>query len=200
MTSIIGITGGIGSGKTTVAGCFAALGYAVYSADERARRLMNESAEVVARIRDLFGAEAYLPDGSYNRPFVASVVFRQPAMLQQLNVIVHPAMFGDFAQWRTALAAAGYAKPFALKEAAILYESGTDADCHTVLTVYAPKNLRLARAAARDNAPAADIIRRMDAQWSDLRKRQRADFTIFNDGTHALAPQVAAVIRQYGSR
>lgn len=194
---IVGVTGGIGSGKSTVAGFFTALGYALYVADERAHHVIQHKPEVVAAIRQLFGAEAYLPDGSYNRAWVAQVVFQSPEKLQQLNGIVHPAMRSDFEAWQNELLAQGYDKPFALKEAAILYESGTDAGCTAVIAVYAPKTLRLQRATARDKATSADIVRRMNNQWSDLRKRQRADFTIFNDGAHAISPQVAAAIQWF---
>lgn len=190
----VGITGGIGSGKSLICNTFRSLGYRVYDADSRAKALMAEDAELVSGIKALLGEAAYRPDGSLDRAYVGGIVFQNPDKLAQLNQLVHPATGRDFARWM-AETPEDYRKPFVLKEAAILYESGAWKQSDGVISVYAPKSLRLRRVMARDQAPEEAVIARMDKQWPELEKLRRADFAIFNDGEHLIAPQVAAAIR-----
>jgi dephospho-CoA kinase len=194
--AIIGVTGGIGSGKSTVCALFAQKGYAVYEADTRAKAVMHTDPELRAGLLTHFGPEALLPDGSLNRAHIGQQAFGDPQKLAALNALVHPAVKRDFAAWIQTLVDQGYAKPFVLREAAILYESGSWQDCHRVVCVYAPKSVRLARAMARDTAPEAAILSRMDKQWADRDKLIRADHWIINDGSHPQGPQVDALERR----
>ncbi len=190
----IGVTGGIGSGKSRVCTIFASLGYAIYDADSRARSLMVENETIVAGLRDLFGADAYLPDGSLNRALIGGIVFDNPEKLRKLNALVHPQTRRDAEQWYQ-LQRPGYARPFMLKEAAIMYESGTYQDLDGVITVYAPKTVRLNRVMKRDGVEEEAVLKRMDKQWADAEKVRRANFVIYNDGTHSLTRQVRAAIQ-----
>lgn len=192
----IGITGGIGSGKSRVCRVFSALGYAVYEADARARTLMNENEVIREGVKNLFGADAYLPDGQLNRAWVGGIVFDNPEKLARLNALVHPQTRRDFQQWyQSSLALSG--KAFVLKEAAILYESGSWKDADAVITVYAPKTTRLERVMRRDGIDEEAVLKRMAQQWPDAEKVRRADFVIYNDGTHSLAEQVREAIQLF---
>ncbi|MFK7922613.1 MAG: dephospho-CoA kinase [Bacteroidia bacterium] len=189
----IGITGGIGSGKSYVCRLFEERGYSVYYADQRAKGLMIKDEELIAGVRDLFGSEAYLADGSLNRIHVGQIAFSDPEKLQALNALVHPATGRDYLNW-IARIPADYPHPFVLKEAAILYESGAYKSSEGVISVYAPKSIRLARVSNRDSTTEANVLQRMDKQWPELEKLKRADFYILNDGKHDLAPQIEAAI------
>lgn len=189
----IGITGGIGSGKSFVCRLFEERGYSVYYADQRAKALMVKDETLVAGVKSLFGNEAYLADGSLNRVHVGQIAFSDPEKLQSLNALVHPATGRDYLNW-IATIPADYQHPFVLKEAAILYESGAYKTSDGVISVYAPKSIRLARVSKRDSATEEGVLQRMDKQWSELEKLKRADFYILNDGKHELAPQIEAAI------
>lgn len=190
----IGITGGIGSGKTRVCRIFSSLGYEVYYADERAKWLMVNDPGLIAGVKDLFGEEAYLPDGALNRKFIGQIAFSDPGVLQQLNSIVHPVTGRDFEEWAKKVKA-DYAKAFVLKEAAILYESGAYLKSDGVITVYAPKSVRISRVIQRDSTSPEAVLQRMDKQWPESEKMFRSDFMIINDGNHPLTTQVASAIR-----
>ncbi len=188
----IGITGGIGSGKSYVCRLFEERGFRVYYADARAKWLMNHDAELVAGVTALFGEEAY-QSGTLNRVYVGNIAFAQPEKLAQLNALVHPATGKDYLNWLQETPA-GYPHPFVLKEAAILYESGAYKAADAVITVYAPKNLRLQRVMQRDGVKEEAVLQRMDKQWPESKKLDRADYTILNDGEHDLGPQIEAAI------
>ena len=192
----VGITGGIGSGKTTICRIFETMGYEVYYADERAKWLMQHNPDLRREIILLLGEEAY--DGTMlNRAWIASKVFKEQALLSDLNGIVHPATKKDFEQWvEQKKIDDTYTKPFVLKEAAILFESGGYKGLDAVINVYAPKTLRLKRVMSRDGVDEAKVLERMDKQWPDLLKIQKADITIYNDGAHLLIPQVRTTIEQ----
>jgi dephospho-CoA kinase len=191
----VGITGGIGSGKSRVCRVFAALGYVVYEADARAKALMREDPELRAAISDLFGPAAYAADGSLNRQHIGSVAFSQPEKLQQLNALVHPRTGQDYLAWKAEWENSAYDKPFVVKEAAILFESGAYRSTDYVISVYAAKSVRLRRVQARDGTEAEAVQARMAQQWPDLRKVRQADFVIYSDGHHPLSPQVVAAIQ-----
>lgn len=188
----IGLTGGIGSGKSTVARIFATLGYEVYYADDRAKALYREDDSVIDSVKELFGADIFLADGQLDRKRLAGIVFSDKSKLAQLNAIVHPATLRDFDRWKENLIQNGYQKTLLFKEAAILFEAGSDRDLHAAISIYAPKSVRLKRVANRDGTNREQVLSRMQHQWPDIRKVHRSDFVIYNDGRHAVIPQVLA--------
>ena len=190
----IGITGGIGSGKSLVASIFESIGYKVYYADVRAKALYREDAAVMDAVKGLFGEDIYLDDGQIDRAKLAGIVFQDQGMLKKLNAIVHPATGRDFVRWRADLTANGYDKPFLLKEAAILYEAGSHKALDGVIEVFAPKETRIKRVIGRDSADRGQVLARMDKQYPELFKLRAADFVIYNDGRHMVSPQVLAAI------
>ena len=161
---VVGLTGGIGSGKSTIAKEFAALGIAVFNSDEQAKVLIANNAQVKERIIATFGEEAY-QNGEYNRAYIAQIVFNNPKKLGILNGIVHPALAKYFKQW-----AKKQTSPYVVKEAAILFESGSYKDCDYIITVTAPEQLRIARVMARDYCTEAQVRARMAQQWSDAQR------------------------------
>lgn len=173
-TKIIGITGGIGSGKSTAASYFEKLGFPVYNSDVRARKIQNENPEVIAQIKAIFGEEAYTPEGM-NRPYIASQTFGNIEKLKQLNAIVHPAVFKDFKQW-----IAQQTSPFVMKEAAILIESGSYKDCDLIIAVVADKEIRIQRTIERDGLTREQVISRMNNQLSDEERKEYSDYIIDN--------------------
>ena len=188
----VGLTGGIGSGKSHIGNLLQTAGYAVYEADEAAKRLMESDDQLVGRIRKLFGDDAYLDDGELNRKYLADTVFGAPKKLQRLNNLVHPAVRKDFMQWSAHQAKAGDRLIF--QEAAILYESGGHKQMDAMLTVYAPRTMRIERIRQRDDIAPEAIAQRMDRQWPDAQKMRLADFTLFNDGQD-VAPQIEAALK-----
>lgn len=189
----VGITGGIGSGKTTVCKIFEALGIPVYYADERAKRLMVENADLAAGIRQLLGSDAYFEDGSLNRRYIAQQVFSDPDKLAKLNRLVHPAVGRDGEQWH----AAQKGVPYTLKEAAILFESNSHLLLDKVITVSAPVEMRIARVIARDKVDRAAVEARIREQMPEEERIRRADFVIYNDGTQSLVQQVVDLHRLF---
>ena len=174
MPKIIGLTGGIGSGKSRVALRFLALGIPCYIADDRAKDLMNASAHLKEAVCKVFGSESYL-DGVLNRPYIANLVFKDASALAQLNALVHPAVAQDFIEW-----IAKQDTPYVIKEAAILFENGGSKLCDSVILITAPEALRLKRLLERDNSTVEAIQDRMSKQWSDDRKIPLADYHIEN--------------------
>lgn len=171
---IVGLTGGIGSGKTTVANFFKDLGVPVYIADDAGKRLMATSEEVKKAVVDLFGKDAYI-EGSLNRKLIAAEVFNDAGKLEQLNQIVHPAVVRDFSEWLSL-----QEFPYVIYEAAILFEAGGYKKCDLVLLVTAPKNSRLERVQKRDQSSLSEIEARMQHQWSDEQKQELANYEILN--------------------
>lgn len=181
---IIGLTGGIGSGKTTVAGFFRELGIPVYIADDAGKRLMKTSARVKEQIIEFLGSAAY-KDDSPDTKYIASRVFSSAEELQQLNLIIHPAVALDFKNWLKAQSA-----PYVIYEAAILFESGGYKKCDKVILVTAPYEKRIARLQARDNSSEADIEARIQHQWSDEKKLKLANYEIKNSELSSTREQV----------
>ena len=171
---VVGLTGGIGSGKSTIARLFSALGIAVYDSDTEAKKLINTSAEIKKRIVEVFGAEAYA-EGVYNRAYMADIVFRNPDKLAVLNSIVHPVLADDFNQW-----VALQTSPYVIKEAAILFESGSYKNCDFIITVTAPETLRISRCMSRDGSTEAQVRARMAQQWTDAQRIALSDAVIEN--------------------
>lgn len=181
---IVGLTGGIGSGKTTVAGFFKELGIPVYIADEAGKHLMKTSEAVRSHIIALLGEEAYIGD-SPNRKYIAARVFTSAEKLEKLNQIIHPAVALDFENWKQEKTA-----PYIIYEAAILFESGGYKKCDVVILVTAPLEKRIERLQKRDQSSAEEIRARMDHQWTDDQKRKYADFEIINSDLSFLKEQV----------
>lgn len=187
----IGITGGIGSGKTTVARVFEQLGIPVYHADYWAKEIMNTDELVIGRLKELFGDTIYDHTGKADRKRIAELVFTDKNKLNELNSIIHPAVWLHGENWLKQHAG----KPYILKEAAILFESGGNKDMDKVIMVTAPKELRMERVMKRDNVTAAEVEARMANQWSDEQKITLSDFVIVNDGRQLVIPQVMEVHR-----
>ncbi|MGL5889595.1 MAG: dephospho-CoA kinase [Bacteroidia bacterium] len=184
----IGITGGIGSGKTTVAKLFETLGVPVFYADAETRMLQNSDPELRAELIAAFGTEAYQPDGNLNRAFIAKIVFADKNALAKINSIVHPAVARHFNNWRSAHTY----YPYILKEAAILFESGSDKGLDGVITVAAPEEIRIKRVMQRDGVSEAEVRKRIANQWPEEEKIKRSKWIITNDGS-PLEPQVQAL-------
>lgn len=183
----IGITGGIGSGKSTVAKVFEVLGIPVYYADEAAKRLMNEDADLKEKIKATFGENAYRED-KLDRKFLSSIVFNSPEKLALLNALVHPATLVDAERWMQK-----QLTPYALKEAALIFESGAHEHLDYVIGVTAPAPLRIQRTMHRDGITREAVIARMDKQMDEAIKMKLCDFVIKNDEQQMLLPQVLAL-------
>ena len=184
----VGITGGIGSGKTTVCKIFEVLGIPIYYADDKAKHLMVADETLVAQIKEEFGEESY-SNGQLNREYLAEKVFNDKFALSKLNALVHPAVFKDVQKWMRNFES----QPYVLEEAALLFETGSYKMLDRVISVYAPIEERITRLKARDNATYEQVIARMKFQYSDEEKRDKADYVIYNDGSHKLIPQVLAI-------
>lgn len=171
---IVGLTGGIGSGKTTVAKQFQALGIPVYIADEEAKKLMNSSKIIRRKLIALFGEKSYL-NNSLNRPFLAEKIFNNASYLQKMNAIVHPKVASHFKNWVNKQKA-----PYVLKESAILFENGAYKFCDLIITVTAPMALRKERLLNRDDTTIEKIQAIIDNQWDDKAKIEKSHFVIVN--------------------
>ena len=173
---VAGITGGIGSGKTTAGKFFEELGVPVYNSDTRAKIIQNENPEVKVKIIATFGNEAYNETGM-NRPFIAQQVFQNKEKLMQLNAIVHPAVFHDFEEWKKQ-----QTSNIIMKEAAILIESGSYKDCNVVISVLVDLEKRIARTIERDGFTREQVLERINKQISDEERIAKSDFVIDNNG------------------
>ena len=180
----IGITGGLGSGKSVVSSLLTMAGVAVYVADNESKILADTSPVIQQKLKELLGNDIYA-DGRLVRKRLASLIFANEELLGKVNEIIHPVVRNDFKEWVSM-----QESEYCAIESAILYESGFDRDVDVVLMVYAPVELRLARAVQRDGATEAEIMKRMNRQMPDALKRKQADFVIINDGAHALIPQI----------
>ncbi|NCD69795.1 dephospho-CoA kinase [Mucilaginibacter agri] len=189
----IGLTGNIGSGKTTVSKVFEILGVPVFSADTAAKSVMTNDAPLIAGIKETFGNEAYFEDGSLNRKYIAGKVFNDPAELAKLNALVHPATFRAFDSWVKAYADV----PYVIKEAAILFESGSYKLCDYSLIVTAPFEIRMQRVTERDHITMDEAKSRDARQMSEEEKLKLADFSIKNDDSELVIPQVLALHQQF---
>ncbi|MEN8928754.1 MAG: dephospho-CoA kinase [Flavobacteriales bacterium] len=187
---LIGITGGIGSGKSTIAKVFESMGYPVYNSDTRAKELINTDEQIINSITESFGAESYTSSG-LGRQRMASVVFNNPEKLELLNSIIHPAVGKDFEEWTNQQTTS-----FVLKEAAILFETGIYKSLDKVILVSAPEEMRINRLIRRDNTDREAIIARMKNQWSEESKTELADFVIDNSGDELVIPQVLRIINE----
>jgi dephospho-CoA kinase len=181
----VGLTGGIGSGKTLVCSVLEKLGVAVYYADLEARRLMSSDSELVLQISGLFGNKAY-KGGCLNREFLAQRVFKDKELLTRLNELVHPAVRKDFSRWASEQKPAFYV----VEEAAILFESGSDRNMDLTVGVFAEKELRVQRVMQRDGIAREQVRMRMNSQMNEKEKMEKADIVINNDGKLMILPQI----------
>ncbi|MDF2438965.1 MAG: dephospho-CoA kinase [Bacteroidota bacterium] len=181
---IIGITGGIGSGKSTVCRVFQLLGVPVYYADEESKLLLNDPV-ILSKLSDAFGPEI-IADGKADRKKISSIVFNDKQKLDTLNKIVHPAVKEHFEEWCRKNSASDYV----IKEAAILFESETYKFVQKIITVTAPEALKIERVMQRDGVSEEDVRRRMLNQISDEEKIKRSDYVLMNDEKELLIPQV----------
>ncbi len=184
MTKIVGLTGGIGSGKSTVLELFKDRGVAVYIADVEAKRLMNEHSKLKEEIIDLLGENAYL-NGQLNRKYIAQQVFNNPQKLQKLNDLVHPKVREDFLSF-----AKNSKSEIVIYETAILFESGSDALCDFVISVVANEEERIKRVMKRDNCTEEEVRKRIENQLSDEERVRKSDFVIYNDNLALLEEKV----------
>ena len=191
MPNIVGITGGIGSGKTRIVELFVSLGVPCYIADREAKRLMNEDADVKKAIIGLFGNEAYA-SGILDRTLLGNIVFTQPQKLNALNAIVHPAVAKDFKNWVD-----NQHYPYVIKEVSILFETGGYKQVDKTLLITAPKETRIARVMKRDASSKKSIIDRMQNQWSDDKKIPLADFVIENSVWEQTKKEVKQLHQQF---
>lgn len=173
---LIGITGGIGSGKSTFAKYMEKNGLAVYYSDTKAKEIVQESSEVKDKIITLLGKTAYDENGKYNREWVSSQVFGNEALLLQLNAIIHPAVKMDFKRWMAAQKA-----PVVFKESALLYELNLDRECYQTVLVTADENIRIRRVMERDHKSYEEIKHIMARQMPEEEKVKRADFVVYNN-------------------
>lgn len=187
----IGLTGGIGSGKTTVAQIFGVLGIPVYSSDDAAKRLMNEDEDLKKKIIESFGKESY-QNGELNRKYVANEAFSDPKKIKLLNSMVHPATIKDATAWMEKQNA-----PYVIKEAALIFESGSDQFLDYVIGVKSPLNLRIERTMKRNNVTAEEVASRMKLQMDEVEKMNRCDFIIVNDEKEMLIPQVLSLHQKF---
>ncbi|UZD21911.1 dephospho-CoA kinase [Algoriphagus halophytocola] len=186
---LIGITGGIGSGKSTVAKIFGILGIPLYSADDRAKWLMSNDQALKVELIKSFGEETFQKDGNLNRSYLAQTVFADPEKVKTINGLVHPAVGKDFEKWAKAQNA-----PYVLKEAALLFESGTANALDYVINVSSPLKIRVARVLGRDPHRNEEQINQIiNQQLPDEKKNELADFVIKNVDNKLLIPQVLKI-------
>ncbi len=187
----IGLTGGIGSGKSSVAGIFNVLGIPVFDADTEAKLIMETNEELVLSIKNLFGKESYIK-GKLNRSYIANLVFNNPSKLEQLNALVHPATIVAANNWMQQ-----QKTPYIIKEAALLFEAGTAANLDFIIGVYAPQHLRIQRVMERDNATQEQTLARMERQMNEEAKMKLCDFMLVNDEEQLLIPQVLGLHEKF---
>lgn len=181
---LVGITGGLGSGKSTVAAIFKQLGIPVYLSDDRGKYLLNHDAGLIQAVKSTFGESLYDKEQVLDRAALASIVFKQPEKLHQLNSLVHPAVGRDFEQWVSEQKSA-----YILKESALLFETGIHHSLDKIILVTAPENIRIQRAMTRDHVSKEAVKERLKQQWPEEKKLPLADFIISNDGKHSLIEQ-----------
>lgn len=189
MALIIGLTGGIGSGKTTLATYIESLGIPVFIADDEAKKLM-QSAEVVAAIKTNFG-EAIFENGQFKRQELAAIVFSNPDKLNQLNAIIHPEVKKQFGIWLDQY----QSEPFVVYEAAILFESGSYKNCDAIIAITAPLEDRIVRVMTRDNSSREQVLDRINAQWTDEQRIAKSDYVVENSDAQLAKSNIDKILK-----
>jgi dephospho-CoA kinase len=192
----VGITGNIGSGKSTVCSIFESLKIPIYYADREAKNLYTKYPEIKLKVINLLGNSAYLHNGLPNIEFIRSEVFNNPQKLESLNNILHPFVFYDFDLWCKNIQETQPDLPYIIKEAAILFESGADKTVQKTILVSAPTHLKIQRAQQRDNTSEEEVRKRLSKQFSEEDLQKRVNFIIINDEIKPLIPQVLAIHHQ----
>lgn len=195
-TQVVGLTGGMGSGKSVVSHILRCLGHPVYDADAAAKRLYHEDPALLQAVSEQFGPEVVDAQGRLNRGRLAALVFADPEALTALNALVHPVVARDFRTWRSHQEARGHRWVF--REAAILFESGSNRDCHRIWGVAASQALRVDRVRRRSGWSESDILARMARQWPQKDVMAQCDARIDNDGSEPLVPQVLQRVSELG--
>lgn len=186
----VGLTGGIGAGKSTVAHIFEVLGIPVYHADQEAKRLMQTNPSLIEKIKNAFSEKAYV-EGALNRKFLSSLVFNDKQKLELLNSIVHPFTIQDGLEWMKR-----QTSPYAIKEAALIFESGNQGEFDAIIGVFAPPALRIHRTIQRDQVEREKVLNRMENQLDENIKMKLCDHVLINNEQSLLVPQVIALHEQ----
>jgi len=189
MAKVIGLTGGIGSGKTTVANYFQEMGVPVYIADDGAKRVM-QSKNILEKVKSAFGGNIF-DDEVLNRAKLAQVVFNDKEQLAKLNAIVHPAVKLDFEDWVKEHSDYDYV----MYEAAILFESGRYKDCDVIITVIAPEEVRIERVIKRDKTTREQVLSRLKMQWNDEKRISKSNFVINNNNLKNAKEEVVKILK-----
>jgi len=184
---IIGLTGGIGSGKTTVANMFQELGVPIYIADVEAKKLMQNSKVIKRQLVSLLGAEAYI-NNELNKPIIAEIIFKNKKTLEAINAIVHPKVGRHFKKW-----VAKQSSHYVIKETAILFENGAYQSCDEIITVIAPEKVRIQRVISRDESSVENVKAVINNQWNDDKKVALSQYVIVNDDLSATRHQVKEI-------
>ena len=192
----IGLTGGIGSGKSIIAKVFEQLGIPVFNSDAEAKKLINSDPKISTVIKENFGKNSYGIDGQLDRKRLAEIVFNDEEALHKLNSIVHPAVQLEFLSWLNKHKQA----PYILKEAAIIFESGSNKGLDKVIAISAPELLRIQRTVKRDNSSPQSVKKRIEKQMSEDEKLKRSDFIIYNDEMQLVLPQVLKLHELFAAR
>ena len=187
---VVGITGGIGSGKSVVARIMSTLGYPVYNADDEAGNILEKDQKVIDAVKKLIGEKAYSDTGKPDRVFISSVVFNDRDKLESLNTIIHPAVQTHFMNW----VEKNTSSCLVFKEAAIMFESGSYKAMNRVIAVTAPQQLKISRVMERDGKTEAQVKKIIDKQLPQDELEAKSDFVIVNDENQLLIPQVIAVL------
>lgn len=185
----IGITGGIGSGKSLVARVLSTMNFPIYHSDNQAKILMNKHPEIQQGLIGLFGEEVY-KSGTINKTFLASQIFQNPEARLKVNQLVHPIVRADFNEW-----CLNQQSAFVFQESALLFETGAHALFDAVILVTAPENIRIQRVASRDNLPVEEVEKRIQSQLSDKEKMKFNPFIISNNGNEFIVPQVLTFLK-----
>jgi dephospho-CoA kinase len=180
----IGLTGNIGSGKTTIASCFEILGVAIFNADKEAKLLMNEDIYLKQSLITEFGKDVYL-DNELNRKYLSNLAFNDDLVLKRLNALVHPVVQDAFEIWSVQQSGA-----YVIKEAAILFESNTYHSLDAIICISCPEKIRLKRILKRDDLSEKEVRQRMSNQWAEEKKISLSDYTITNDNSCLVMPQI----------
>lgn len=190
----IGITGGIGSGKTTICKVFETLGIPVFYADTVAKQIMTTDKILIDGVKDSFGDKSYFDDGSLNNKHIANIVFNDEAELTKLNALVHPAVFRAFDEWDAKLPKH---LPYSVKEAALLFESGSYEMCDKNVLVTSPHALKIQRVTRRDKVNEEQVLARMGKQFTDKQKLKLTDYVIENNESNSIILQVLNLHQQF---
>ena len=185
----VGLTGGIGSGKSFVATIFSSIGIPIYSSDIEAKKLMTESNTVVKGIKSIFGPQAYLKDGTLNKKLITSLIFTDKDKLERINQVVHPAVRKDFRKWANQQGNV----PYVINEAALFIENGNYQNFDLLISVLSPMELRIQRLQIRDQIKRSEILLKINNQSSDQEKIAKSDYLVYNDKAQTLLDQISRI-------